>query len=151
MKGRSFSLKNEIPAGSWALELRLISTFYGQLVYLTGLLDPDTGQYQHYSSGADVSASEVSKEIRSAHESIFNEWVVCPLERKMSDVEAYINSLDLVDRMELLDAWLRLTPYKYLVPASIQGPARQKHVSDFEAILGLLRNVYGVVSPDRSA
>jgi hypothetical protein len=149
MKGRSFSFKKETPAGAWALELRLISTFYGRLVYLAGLLDPNTGQYEHYSSGSDVSASQVSREIRAAHEALFNEWVVCPLERKMSDVEAYINGLDQVDRVELVDAWLRLTPYKYLVPASIQGPERQKHVSDFEAILGLLKNVYGVAAPDR--
>jgi hypothetical protein len=37
------------------------------------------------------------------------------------------------------------------VPASIQGPEREKHTSDFEAILGLLRNVYGVASPNPDA
>jgi len=52
---------------------------------------------------------------------------------------------------ELIDAWLRLTPYKKLVPASIQGPERQKNISDVEAILGLLKNVYGVAYPDRDA
>jgi len=41
-----------------------------------------------------------------------------------------------------------LTPYKNLVPATIQGPERQKHFSDFEVLLGLLKNVYGVASPD---
>ena len=32
-----------------------------------------------------------------------------------------------------------------------EGPERQKHVSDFEAILGLLKNVYGVAFPDPNA
>ena len=73
------------------------------------------------------------------------------LEDKMSDVQLYISALERVDKAELIDAWLRLTPYKNLVPASIQGPERHKHVSDFEAILGLLKNVYGVASPDPNA
>jgi hypothetical protein len=51
----------------------------------------------------------------------------------------------------LIDAWLRLTPYMNLVPASIPGPERHKHISDFEAILGLMKNVYGVASPDQDA
>jgi hypothetical protein len=149
MHGISSSLKKENPTDVWAQELSLIPTFYGRLVYLAGLLDPNTGQYEHYSSGADGSANQVSREIKISHERIFNDWIVCALEVKMADVEAYIAGLDQVDRVELIDAWLRLTPYKYLVPASIQGPERHRHVSDFEAILGLLRNVYGVASPYR--
>jgi hypothetical protein len=69
----------------------------------------------------------------------------------MFDVEQYIDGIVGLDRSELIDAWLRLTPYKNLVPASIQGPERRKHISDFEAILGLLKNVYGVASPDPTA
>lgn len=149
MRGRSFSSRRENITGIWADELQLIPTFYGRLVYLAGLLNPNTGQYEHYSSGADAAAGQVSREIRASHESLFNEWVVCPLERKMADVETYIDGLNDVGRVELLDAWLRLTPYKNLVPASIQGPERERHVSDFEAILGLLKNVYGVASPSR--
>ncbi len=86
--------------------------------------------------------------LKRVHEQIFNEWVSFPLERKKTDIELYIESIPQVDRNELIDAWLRLTPYKNLVPASIQGPEREKHTSDFEAILGLLKNVYGVASPD---
>jgi hypothetical protein len=33
----------------------------------------------------------------------------------------------------------------------VQGPERQRHVSDFEAILGLLKNLYGVASPNQNA
>ena len=95
--------------------------------------------------------SLANRRLKRTHEQIFTEWVTFSLERKMADVEAYIESLDHVDRAELVDAWLRLTPYKNLVPASIQGPERRRHVSDFEAILGLLKNVYGVASLDPSA
>ncbi len=134
---------------SWVQDLYHVSTAYGRLVYLAGLRDPDSGRYEHY--GADPSeALAASKSLRSLHESIFHEWIGWPLESKMADIELYIAGIDRVDHAELIDAWLRLTPYKNLVPAAIQGPERQRHISDFEAILGLLKNVYGVSSPDQA-
>ncbi len=134
----------------WARDLSHITTSYGRLVYLAGLRNSNTGLYEHYGSDASVRA-EANRTLKRIHEDIFQEWVSYPLERKMADIEVYIAGIDQVDRTELVDAWLRLTPYKNLVPASIQGPERRKHVSDFEAILGLLKNVYGVASPDRDA
>lgn len=135
---------------AWARDLAHIRTSYGRLVYLAGLRNPDTGRYEHYGS-TNAARAHSSRTLKHIHEQIFNEWVSHPLERKKADIELYIIGIDQVGRAELIDAWLRLTPYKNLVPASIQGPERQKHISDFEAILGLLRNVYGVASPDRIA
>ena len=133
-------------------DLSHIGTSYGQLVYLAGLRNPDSGRYEHFGShrgfGDTLGASRTLKRI---HEVIFKEWVSFPLERKKADIERYIAGIAQVDRAELIDAWLRLTPYKNLVPASIQGPERERHTSDFEAILGLLKNVYGVSSPDPTA
>ncbi len=134
---------------SWVQDLYRVSTAYGRLVYLAGLRNPDNGRYEHY--GVDSSeAVEASQSLKALHESIFHEWIGWPLENKMADIEQYIAGIDRVDHAELIDAWLRLTPYKNLVPAAIQGPERQRHVSDFEAILGLLKNVYGVSSPDQA-
>src|SRR5205814_9115520 len=109
----------------WARDLSNIPTSYGRLVYLAGLRNPDTGQYEYYGSDANrrVLASRVLKRL---HEEIFKEWVGYALERKKADIEIYIAGIDQVDKTELIDAWLRLTPYKNLVPASIQGPERQK-------------------------
>jgi hypothetical protein len=134
----------------WARDLSHIPTSYGRLVYLAGLRNPDTGQYEYYGSDSSrlVSASRVLKRL---HEEIFKEWVSYALERKKADIELYIAGIDQADKTELIDAWLRLTPYKNLVPASIRGPERQKHMSDFEAILGLLKNVYGIASPHPGA
>ena len=134
----------------WARDLAHIRTSYGRLVYLAGLRNPDTGRYEHYGSTISIRA-HASRTLKHIHEQIFNEWISHSLERKKCDVDLYITGIDQVGRAELIDAWLRLTPYKNLVPASIQGPERQKHISDFEAILGLLKNVYGVSSPDRGA
>ena len=136
----------------WTRDLAQIDSSYGRLVYLAGLRNPDTGRYEHYASNASYSGVLVtSRALKRAHEEIFREWVTYSLERKKADIEVYIDGIDQVDKTELLDAWLRLTPYKNLVPASIQGPEREKHTSDFEVILGLLKNVYGVSSPDLTA
>lgn len=130
-------------------ELALIETAYGRLVYLAGLRDPDSGRYDFFAaSGTSHLTQEASNKLKRIHEATFQAWMSYPLERKKAEIERYIASIDEVDRAELIDAWLRLRPYNNLVPASIQGPEREKHTSDFEAILGLLKNVYGVASPE---
>ena len=145
------SKQRELSDDLWLRDLSHIGTSYGRLVYLAGLLNPDTGRYEYYGSTANCSGAETNQVMKRHHEAIFREWVGYPLEKKKTDIDLYITDIDQVDKAELIDAWLRLTPYKNLVPASIQGPERQKHVSDFEAILGLLKNVYGVAYPDPAA
>jgi len=135
----------------WLRELSHIGTSYGRLVYLAGLRNPDTGRYEYYGSTGSSSSADANQTLKRHHEAIFRDWISYPLETKKVDVELYIAGIDQVEKAELIDAWLRLTPYKNLVPASIQGPERQKHISDFEAILGLLKNVYGVAYPDLDA
>jgi hypothetical protein len=135
----------------WIRDLTLIESSYGKLVYIAGLRNPDTGRYEHFGFTTSPSNLLASRTLKRIHEVIFRDWVSFNLERKKADIELYVAGIREVDRTELIDAWLRLTPYKNLVPASIQGPERQKHISDFEAILGLMKNVYGVASPDPSA
>ena len=135
---------------SWARELQQISTAYGSLVYLANLRNPDSGRYEYF--GVDASdASSANVALKVLHEAIFTDWVSLSLKSKMEDVELYIAGIDRADYRELIDAWLRLTPYRNLVPAAIQGPERRKHISDFEVILGLLTNVYGVSAPNPDA
>jgi hypothetical protein len=137
----------EVHDETWGRELAEIESAYGRLVYLASLRDFNSGRYEHYATEPSARNGVHSYFLR-LHEAIFLEWVDFALERKKADIELYIRGLDSIDPSELVDAWLRLTPYKNLVPAAIRGPDREKHISDFEAILGLLRNVYGVASPD---
>jgi hypothetical protein len=136
----------------WIRDLSRIETFYGRLVYLAGLRNSDNGRYEHYGCSPGTPTSlMVSRNLKRIHETIFRDWIGLSLERKKADIELYIVTLDQGDRRLLVDCWLRLEPYKNLVPASFQGPERQRHISDFEAILGLLKNLYGVASPDQVA
>jgi hypothetical protein len=135
LKQHAGQISTEEADSLWLRSLSQIKTSYGRLVYLAGLRNPDTGKYEHYGAFISTAPDAISHS----------------LEKKKADIDLYISGIDQVDKADLVDAWLRLTPYKNLVPGSIQGPERQRHVSDFEAILGLLKNVYGVASPDRDA
>lgn len=142
--------------GSEALCLRDLSrieTHYGRLVYLAALRNPDNGRYEHYGSTPGTTSNlAASRSLKQIHEAIFKDWVLFSLERKKLEIETYIQSINEERKPELLiDAWLRLEPYRNLVPAAVQGPDRQRHISDIETILGLLKNVYGVGSPDQTA
>jgi hypothetical protein len=150
-QARLHQLEHEAVSDLWDRTLTHIPSSYGKLVYLAGLRNPDTGRYEHFGFAQFPNNADANRALRRSHESFFQEWVNYSLEQKKADLELYISTIGQVNRAELLEAWLRLTPYKNLVPASIQGPERQKHISDFEAILGLLKNVYGVASPDPTA
>jgi hypothetical protein len=150
LSGRNSVTETDGSDALWIRDLSQIETFYGRLVYLAGLRNPDNGRYEHFGC-APGSSVVVSRNLKKIHETIFRDWIGLSLERKKADIELYIATVDQGDRRLLVDAWLRLTPYRNLVPASVQGPERQRHISDFEAILGLLKNLYGVASPDLGA
>jgi hypothetical protein len=148
---RQHQLEHEAVDDLWQGTLAHIPSSYGKLVYLASLRNPDTGRYEHFGLAQHPNNADANRALRRSHENIFQTWVNYSLAQKKIDLELYISTIEQVEKAELLDAWLRLTPYKNLVPGAIQGPERQKHVSDFEAILGLLKNVYGVASPDPAA
>jgi hypothetical protein len=132
----------------WISDLANISTYYGRLVYLAATRNTDNGKYEHFGFISGSSAGLIaSGKLKRIHENVFMGWVGCSLEAKAADIALYITSIKDVDKCLLIDTWLRLTPYLNLVPASIQGPERQRHISDSETIFGLLQNVYSVASP----
>jgi hypothetical protein len=151
LSGRNNATETDGSDALWIRDFSQIATYYGRLVYLAGLRNPDNGRYEHFGTPGSATSAMASRNFKRIHETQFREWIGLTLERKKADIELYIASLDQGERGLLVDAWLRLFPYKNLVPASVQGPERQRHISDFEAILALLKNLYGVASPDQDA
>jgi hypothetical protein len=132
----------------WINDLANIHTYYGRLVYLAAIRNADNGRYEHFRFITGSSTSLIaSGKLKRIHERLFMEWVNSSLEAKAADIALYVSTIEGVDKRLLIDTWLRLTPYLNLVPASIHGPERQRHISDSETILGLLQNVHGVASP----
>jgi len=93
----------------WVRDLLRIGTSYGQLVYLAGLRNPNTGRYEYYGATGNSSA-EANRGLKRHHEDIFRQWITYPLEKKKADIELYISGLDQVDKAELIDAWAARLP-----------------------------------------
>jgi hypothetical protein len=51
----------------------------------------------------------------------------------------------------VVETWLRLAPYRNLLPASVRGVEKRLYIADFTALLELLKAAYGVAGPDPSA
>ena len=92
---------NRIARREPANQLSLITTSYGRLVFLAGLRNPNTGQYEYYGCPEYASRYSVSQALSRIHEEIFREWVSYSLERKKADIDTYINGLD-IDHAELV-------------------------------------------------
>jgi hypothetical protein len=134
----------------WRHTLSQIPSVFGRLVYLCSLRDPNTGLYQHYGLAQVFSDQEADRVLRESHAQAFADWLCFPLEQQRADLGLYLEGLG-GDPRTLLDTWIRLAPYRNLIPAGAREVERRLYLADLEAILELLRNEYGVVSPDPDA
>jgi hypothetical protein len=93
---------------------------------------------------------EANKALKKSHCQVFKEWLSFNLERQKADLDLYIAGLD-EDKQTVLDAWLRLAPYRSLIPAKVRSPERSLYISDLKALITLMKNEYGVSAPDPDA
>ena len=88
--------------------------------------------------------------LRGSHATAFSDWLCFSLEQQKADLDLYLSALGIEKRI-LVDAWLRLTPYRHLVPDSVRAAERELYLTDLETLLTLIKNEYGVASPDPDA
>ena len=55
------------------------------------------------------------------------------------------------DKKKIIEAWLRLMPYRHLIPGSARKAERQLYLGDMETLLGLLTNEFDAADPDPDA
>jgi len=72
------------------------------------------------------------------------------LEQQKADLDLYLSAQQ-ADKREVIENWTALTPYRYFPPASAREMERKLYLTDLEALLALLKNDYGVASPDPDA
>ena len=65
-------------------------------------------------------------------------------------MDLYISAL-FEDKRVVVETWIRLAPYRNLLPASVRGVERRLYIADFTALLELLKAAYGVAVPDPDA
>jgi hypothetical protein len=128
------SLERGAPADLWRNTLSQIPSVFGRLVYLSSLRGADTGAYQHHGLSLLFGEGEADRALRRSHEDSFAEWLNFTLEQQREDLELYLSALA-GPRRTVVDSWIRLTPYRNLVPASSNRSERKLFLADFDALL----------------
>jgi hypothetical protein len=139
-------------AGSdlWRNSLSQISSVFGRLVYLSALRNPNSARYSHHGLALVFGEDEANRALRKSHSQAFSEWLSFTLEQQKADVELYLSGLA-EDKNTVLQAWIHLTPYRNLIPNSAKTVERRLYLTEFNAIVELLKNEYGVAGPDPDA
>lgn len=144
------SLERSAASDLWRNTLSQIPTVFGRLIYLSSLRGSDTGAYEHHGLALIFGEQESDSALRRSHEDAFAEWLSFSLEQQKADLDLYLAALT-ARRRAVIETWLRLTPYRNLIPVSGRTAERDLFLLDFEALLEILRNEYGVAAPDPDA
>ena len=134
----------------WRRTLSQIESIFGRLVYLSGLRDSNTGRYEHHGLALIFGGEDADSALHESHQITFAEWLSFTLEKQKADLDLYLSHLTSRKRTTV-ETWLRLKPYRNLIPTRIAEPERALYLSDFEVLLELLKNEYGVADPDSDA
>jgi hypothetical protein len=139
-------LHRGLPADLWRHTLSQIPSIFGRLVYLASLRNANTGRYEHHGLALIYGEEESDLVLRKSHVEAFWEWINYGLEQQKADLDLYLSALS-TDRKTVVDTWLRLAPYRNMLPGTAGTQERQLYLTDLETLLWLLRNEYGLDVP----
>ena len=134
----------------WRNTLAQIPTVFGRLVYLSSVRNLNSGRYEHHGLALVFGEEEANKALKKSHAQSFSEWLEFDLEQQKADLDLYLSALP-EDKKTVLEAWVRMAPYKNLLPTSVRPPERKLYLADLNAILEVFRNEYAVSGPDPDA
>jgi len=134
----------------WRNTLLQIPSVFGRLVYVSSLRNPNNGRYEHHGLALIFGADDANKALKKSHRQIFDEWLTFNLEQQTRDLEIYLASLP-DTRQTVLESWINLSPYRNLIPASVQGVERRLYIKDLTTLLEVLKGAGGAGARDRDA
>lgn len=137
-------------ADLWRNTISQIPSVFGRLVYLSSLRNPNNGSYEHHGLALVFGEDEANRALKNSHTAVFAEWLSFNLEQQKADLDLYISGL-FEDKRVVIEAWIRLAPYRNLMPASVRGVEKRLYIADFTALLELFKAAYGVAVPDPDA
>lgn len=150
IRGREMNAGRGAAADLWRHTLSQIPSTFGRLVYLASLRDQNTGRYEHHGLAQIFGESDADEALRESHVRTFAEWLSYNLEQQKADLDLYLSSFQ-PDKRTILNTWIRLSPYRNLVPASVREPERRLYMADLEALLEILKAEHDVADPDPDA
>jgi hypothetical protein len=134
----------------WRNTLSQIPSVFGRLIYLSALRGPNSGVYEHHGLSLVFGPRAANEALRKSHQDTFRTWLTFDLAQQKADLELYLTGL-IEQKAAAVDTWLRLHPYRNVVPLTASGVDRELFLVDFGAVLELLRVEYGVAAPDLDA
>jgi hypothetical protein len=134
----------------WRNTLSQIPSVFGRLVYVSSLRNANNGRYEHHGLALIFGEEDANKALRKSHLQIFMEWLTFNLEQQKTDLEAYLEGLP-DDRATVLENWIKLAPYRNLIPGSVRGVERRLYIADLTALLEVFKNAADAAGPDRDA
>jgi hypothetical protein len=137
-------------ADLWRNTISQIPSVFGRLVYLASLRNPNNGSYEHHGLALVFGEDEANKALKNSHGAVFAEWLSFNLEQQKADLDLYISAL-FEDKRVVVETWIRLAPYRNLLPTSARSVERRLYITDFTALLELLKGASGVAEPDPDA
>jgi hypothetical protein len=137
-------------ADLWRNTISQIPSVFGRLVYLASLRNPNNGSYEHHGLALVFGEDEANKALKHSHTAMFAEWLSFNLEQQKADLDLYISGL-FENKRVVVETWIRLAPYRNLLPASVRGVERRLYTTDFTSLLELFKASYGVDVPDPDA
>src|SRR5271154_4683154 len=134
-------------ADLWRNTISQIPSVFGRLVYLASLRNPNNGCYEHHGLALVFGEDEANKALKNSHTAVFADWLSFNIEQQKADLDLYISGL-FEDKRLIIETWIQLAPYNNLIPTSLRGVERRLYITDFTALLELLKAAYDVVVPD---
>ncbi len=134
----------------WRNTLSRIPSVFGRLVYVSSLRNPNNGRYEHHGLALVFGEDDANKALKKSHLQLFAEWLTFNLEQQKTDLDLYLSGLP--DNREIvLENWVKLAPYRNLIPSSVRGIERKLYVTDLKALLVVLRSGGAGAGPDPDA
>lgn len=126
----------------WHRTLSQIPAVYGRLVYLASLRNSDSGRYLHHGLAMVFGEDEADRALRESHLGAFREWLGMNLEQQKADLVLYLTGQP-IDRRTMVENWIRLAPYRGVLPTVCSEAERGLFLLDLETLLELLKNARG--------
>ena len=93
------------------------------MVYLASLRNSNSDRYEHHGLALLFGEDEANKALKKSHAQLFAEWLGFRVEQQKADLDLYISGL-LEDKRTVVETWLKLAPYRNLIPTTVRGVER---------------------------